>query len=255
MGDAVSQTQPTDNPGADHLQKMHRRRISVFGLVILTAGVAIGGASVLILAPGKVMPPPPSFFDRMFAPLFRSMEQELNLSQEQQDKLRPIIKNHMEKLGEIHSRVRAEINKQWTQMNEQILAVLTEEQQEIWKRKLEEIQRRFHRSPRGGPRRGDGQPGPYRRRGEGESGRFRGAPGPFAPGRRPEDQNRPRMGAGRDGRLGRQYRMPDPRDPNRPRMRMGLGRGPIPQHPGRRPGVLGPGPHPEDVNLPAVKSE
>ncbi len=220
----MSRTEKTDNPTVEHLQKLHRWRMAFFGLIILLAGLAIGAASTLILAPGGVMPPPSSF-ERIIIPLLDRMEHDLRLSAEQKDQLQPILKTHMEKIANTHEEACAEINEQWTQMNEQIFAMLTERQQEMWERRLEDVQGRFRGGlRRGGPRYGNGGPGLGYRRGQGESDRFRKGPGPFGPRRYPQDSNRPRNGFGRD--------------PMQDRLRRGSG---PPFGPGRRP---------EDMNLP-----
>jgi len=263
----MSRTEKTDNPTVEHLQKLHRWRTAFFGLVILVAGLAIGAASTLILAPGDVMPPPPSF-ERIIIPLLNRMEHDLRLSAEQKDQLQPILKTHTEKIANIHEEACAEINEQWTQMNEQIFAMLTERQQEMWQRRLEDVQGRFRGGlRRGGPRYGNGGPGLGYRRGQGEADRFRKGPGPFGPGRRPDDPNRPRRGP---GQFGPGWRPDDPnrpqrdvgRDPNRSprgpgwhpedpnRPRNGFGRDPMPDRLRRGPGRLGPGRPPAGPNLP-----
>ncbi len=213
----MSRKEKPHNPTVEHLQKLHRRRMAVFGAVILLAGMVIGGAIMLIAGPHRKPAKGPNMASIM---MLRGLQDELRLSPEQQEKLQPILKTSFEALDEIRKKAQPEIDAQLTQMNEQISAILTGKQRQLWQKRLEDLQRRF----RGGPRRGGGGPGSGFRRGPGEPEHFRNGPGQFGPQRRPGDSNRPRDGFGRDA-------MPD-------RFRRGSG---PPAGPGRRP---------EDMNFP-----
>ena len=202
MGGAMSNKETIDNPPVNCIDKLHCCRMAFFGVVILVAGVVIGGASMMILAPDKLMKPPrgPEFgSQRMIPPLRR----ELGLSPEQEEKIKPILDSHMEKLDEIRMEARSEIEEALTQMNKGISDILTEDQRQIWQRSLDRLDREFHR---GGPRRGGGPRGPGFRGGRqegfrgGQSDRFRQGPGPgpFGPHRPPRGPNSPRDGMGRD---------------------------------------------------------
>jgi hypothetical protein len=194
MGGAMSNKETIDNPPVNYIDKLHRWRMAFFGVVILVAGVVIGGASMMILAPDRLMKPPrgPEFgSQRMIPPLRR----ELGLSPEQEEKIKPILDSHMERLNEIRMEARSEIEEALTQMNESISDILTEEQRQIWQRSLDRLDREFHR---GGPRRGGGPRGPGFQ--GGRQGGFRDGPGPgpFGPHRPPRGPNSPRDGMGRD---------------------------------------------------------
>ena len=193
----MSNKETIDNPAISHIDKLHRWRMAIFGMIILVAGVAIGGASMMILAPDKLMKPPrgPEFgSQRMIPPLRR----ELGLSPEQEEKIIPILDSHMEKLDEIRVEARSEIEEALTLMNESISDILTEEQRQIWQRSLDRLEREFHRGAphRGGPR------GPGFRRGRqagfrgGQPEHFRQGPGrgSFGPQRPPRGPNSPRDG-------------------------------------------------------------
>jgi hypothetical protein len=200
MGDAMSNKETIDNPAISYIDKLHRWRMAFFGMVILVAGVVIGGASMMILAPDRLMKPPrgPEFgSQRMIPPLRR----ELGLSPEQQEKIKPILDTHMEKLDEIRVEARSEIEEALTLMNESISDILTEEQRQIWQRSLDRLDREFHR---GGQYRGGGPRGPGFRgsRQEGFRGgqpeHFPQGPGSFGPHRPPRGPNSPRDGMWRD---------------------------------------------------------
>ncbi len=191
----MSQNQTTDNTIVSQINKAHMWRMAFFGLIILIAGIAIGGSSMLIFAPDKIMKPPrgPEFASgRMVGQLHR----ELRLSPEQAEKIEPILKEHMETLHNIRIDAQDEIGKALEKMNKQISSILTERQKRIWESSLHRVQ-----SPlRDGPRRGEGPGGGRFRRGEQDRPR-RGpgsggpGPGPFGPRRRPAGPNTPQEGA------------------------------------------------------------
>ena len=195
MGGAMSQNQTINNPAVSHINKAHNWRMAFFGLIILTAGIVIGGSSMLIFAPKKLIKPPraPEFASgRMVGQLRR----ELRLSPEQAEKIDPILKEHMEALNNIRIDAQDQIGEALEQMNEQISSILTERQKQMWETRLRHLQSPLHG---GGPRRGEGPGGGRFRRGEQE--RFRrgpgpgsgpgSGPGPFGPRRRPAGPNMP----------------------------------------------------------------
>ena len=191
----MSQNETTDNLAVSNINKAHTWRMSFFGLIILVAGIAIGSSSMLIFAPKKLIQPPPG-------PEFRSLRmipplrRDLNLTPEQADKIKPILDEHMQKLAKIRIEARSEIAETLNQMNQEIAAILTEQQQQLWQREIDSLQRQLR--PRGGngPRRGEGPGGGSRfRRGEQDHPRIGPGPGPFGPRRRrPADQNIPQDG-------------------------------------------------------------
>jgi len=191
----MSRNQTTDNLVVSHINKTHTWRMAFFGLIILIAGIVIGGSSMLILAPNKLIQPPPG-------PEFNSMRiipplrRNLGLAPEQAEKIKPILDKHMQKLATIRIEARSEIAETLNQMNQEIAAILSDQQQQLWQREISRLQNELR--PRGGP----GGP----RRGEGPGGRFRGGqqnrfregpgpggpgPGPFGPRRRPAGPNMP----------------------------------------------------------------
>ena len=211
MGDTMSETVSPDNLGIDYMRKMHRWRMAFFGVVILLAGIVIGGALVMILAPQMLvkLPPGPEFEPLMMIPPLRA---ELGLSDEQTEKIKPIMDKYMGKLNQIRMNARTEIGDTLKQMNDEITAILTDRQKDLWRRGLERLDRELHPPDW---RRGEGPGGRRFRGGEPggdrpdlaprDFGRGRGpgpgpGPGPFGPPRPPAGPNFPRSTIDRDMR-------------------------------------------------------
>ncbi len=173
----------------DYLRQMHHWRMAFFGLVILLAGIVIGAASMSILAPDRLTRPPQPL-ETATRMMIGRLGRELGLSPEQDEKIGPILQNHMQKLDDIRAGARIEITEQLRQMNEGISEVLTEEQKRIWQRWLLLLQAQLRP-----PERGPGEGGRHR---GGPQERMRRGPGPFGPGRRPVGPNRPWNGMNRN---------------------------------------------------------
>ena len=184
----MKQTETTDSPTTHYMRRLHRRRIALFGLVILLAGSVIGAASIMIVAPHKLTRPPrpPEIAIQGLLP---NLERCLHLTAEQRENIEPILQGHMQRLDDIRSNARSEIDETLGQMNEDITAVLSEQQKQIWQRRLQRLQRQL-RPPGRGPGRGIRQ-----RRGLQQ--RLRRGPGPFGPALRPAGPNLPRNGMNR----------------------------------------------------------
>jgi hypothetical protein len=186
----MSQNETTNNPVISQINKAHFWRMAFFGLVILVAGLIIGGSLMLIFAPMKLIKPPPGpEFDsmRMIPPLRR----DLGLDQEQAEKIKPILDKYMQKLNTIRTEARTEIAETLKQMNQETAAILTEEQQQRWQHEIERLQNEIR--PRGGPgpRRGEGRGGPGFRGGQQDRPHRGPGPGPFGPRYRPAGPNTP----------------------------------------------------------------
>lgn len=198
----MSDTDRHDNLTIDYMQKLHRWRMAFFGVVILLAGIVIGGASMMILVPQKLikLPPGPEFESEIMIPPLR---RDLGLTPEQADKIKPIMDKYMGKLNQIRMNARTEVGETLKQMNKEIAVILTDEQRQIWQQGLNRLERELHP----GDWRGGGGPGGGRFR-RGEPGReqpdFRRGPGPgpgpgpFGPRRPPAGPNSPRNGSYRD---------------------------------------------------------
>jgi hypothetical protein len=168
MGAAMNQIEPDKNPMAT-LKKLHRWRMAFFGLVILLAGIVIGASSTLILCRHKFMGPrirPRIAGERMFQELRR----RLDLSPEQEEKIKPICEKRMQRLNEIHMKALPQIVEQIELMNKEISSLLDEHQNRLWQRHLQRLQGRFTRGRhrhRDGPRRHRPDPNRHFRRGPG----------------------------------------------------------------------------------------
>lgn len=192
MGGAMSQNQTTDNPVISNINKAHTWRMAFFGVIILIAGAVIGGSSMLIFTPKKPPKAPEFASVRMVDRLHR----ELRLTPEQTEKIKPILKEHMQTLNDIRINAQEQIGEALEQMNKQISSILTNRQKRMWESRLRHLQDPL----RGGPGRGEGPSGPRFRGGQQERSRRRGpgaggqGPGPFGPRHRPAGPNTPQDG-------------------------------------------------------------
>jgi hypothetical protein len=180
----------TNDPAVSYIKKAHFWRMAFSGLIILVAGIVIGGSSMLIFAPKKLIKPPagPEFSSlRMIPPLRR----DLGLTPEQAEKIQPILSEYMQKLNTIRTEARSEIAGTLKQMNQDIAAILTDGQKQLWQREIDRLQNELR--PRGGPgpRWGEGRGGPGFRGGQQQGLRRGRGPGPFGPRRRPAGPNTP----------------------------------------------------------------
>ncbi len=173
----MSRMEKNDHTNIDTIRKLHRWRMAFFGGIILLAGIVIGGASMMIFLPHKLMAPPPGpEFDSLR--MLPSLRRDLGLTTEQSKSISPILEKHMRKLGEIRTEARADIAETLNEMNDDICEILTDRQERLWKQSLERLQRGL-RPGLGGPgRRGEGPGGMRQRRGQQER-RGRGPQGPW----------------------------------------------------------------------------
>ncbi len=166
------------------LHRTHRWRMAIAGLVILVAGITLGIAgTLLVVKPSERRPP---LVPRMAAELTsRRMQDELDLTPEQVERIDAILREHFETLEALREAARPKISEVFEAMKTGIDAVLTEQQRRDWEKATARLEQEFRRGMRrrGGPR-GPGGPGAP---GEG----FRDRRGPF-PGPRPEDEQGPR---------------------------------------------------------------
>lgn len=197
----MKQTETTDNRTTHYMRRLHRRRMALFGLAILLAGSVIGAASIMIVAPHHRLTRPPRPPEIAVKSLLPNLERCLHLTPEQREEIEPLLQGHMQRLDDIRTDARSEIDETLGQMNKDITAVLSEQQKQIWQRRLQRLQRQF-RPPGRGPGEGGG-----RHRG-GLQERMRRGPGPFGPGRRPSGPNMPYNGM-RRGMMPRRYENED----------------------------------------------
>lgn len=173
----MTETKARDNPSLV-LQRMHLWRMAFFGLVILLAGIVIGGASAFVVVRRTRMDRPPSPPIAVSAMIPR-LQRHLDLSPEQRERLQPILQTHMERLREIRINAGEQISEELQLIQEEISSVLDERQKELWQQDLRSLQEDLRRGFRGPGRRGD---------------RFRGGRERFEPPPGPPRGERRRMG-------------------------------------------------------------
>lgn len=168
----------------------HPLKPVLLSLLILFSGILIGAGLTFITMqrhiPSKPEPGPEYFSERMM----HHLADELQLTEEQKAQLDPVIEKHFESMNQIRMEARPRISEEIKQMNEAIMAILTEPQQQIWEDRVNRMRQMF-------PREGFGP-------GRGPGGRRRG---PDGDDRRPDDR--------RDDD-DRDRRRPWRDDPNRP---------------------------------------
>lgn len=156
----------TDSLSVNYMRKLHRWRIAFFGLAILLAGIVIGAASTLILVRPRPIgwPDGPEFVSQG---MLHGLQRYLHLSREQTEKVESILQKHIRKLNDIRMNARPQVIEQLQLMNEEISAVLTEQQKHIWQDRLHQLQRQLQPH---GRRWGGGMEGPPYRQGRGKFG-------------------------------------------------------------------------------------
>jgi hypothetical protein len=167
MGIIMNTTEQKNNPNIEHIKKIYFWRTAFFSVVILVAGIVIGSASMSILTTRKLSAPPSP--RQEFNDLVIRLRRNLELSQGQTNKIRPMIDKHMQKLQELRENARIDIINTLEQMDKQVSSVLNERQKQIWQRELLSLQRELNpEMPRGGGgrRRGLEPRGPRSGRGQ-----------------------------------------------------------------------------------------
>jgi len=178
----TDRTETTDSLSVNYMRKLHRWRMAFFGLAILLAGIVIGAASTLMLVrPHPIgWPDGPEFVSER---MLRGLQHQLHLSSEQADEIESILQKYMRKLNDIRMDARPQIVEQLRLMNEEISAVLTEQQKQVWQDSLHQLQRQLQ--PRG-YRWGAEREGPPYRQGRGKFGPPPPRNGPPSP--RPQNE-------------------------------------------------------------------
>ena len=141
----------------------------LFVLVVFVAGLAVGvlvspwlspGPQRGFGPPGLVGRPSP---DRMTERLLERISADIDLTQDQAQRLRVVFEGRQRRLREINEQVRGRFETQQAQMNSEISAILTPEQMAIFENEIVRIRRQRRGppgrgGPRGRPRRGPGPP-------------------------------------------------------------------------------------------------
>ena len=117
---------------------------ALFSALILISGIIIGAGLTLIITGDpdtqKSMPPGPEY---MSGRMVRRIAEELKLSPQQREQLNPIVQKHMKAMDDIRRQARPEISKELRQMNEEILSILDGSQKEIWRDRIQRMQKHF----------------------------------------------------------------------------------------------------------------
>jgi len=136
----------------------------LMGGILLVSGMVMGaGGSVLFLKHRFDQPDhePKHFSDR----LAKRMTRDLDLSEEQSEKIHSIFKAHQEEMHTIRLQIKDEIDTSFEGIKSEVKAVLTPEQIEKWERRIHEYRDRPAHDE-GGRGRGPGGRGPGGRNGE-----------------------------------------------------------------------------------------
>jgi len=167
MGDPMSQSENLDSPMV-LLRRLHRWRMAFFGLMILVAGLTTGAAATLLVLHWRG-PEPPGPPDRVYQAMLDRIMPRLHLSPEQARQAGPVLRKHMQQLEEIREQGRLEILKELEAMDQEMSAILSRDQQQLWRDLMRSLPGQF---PRGPGRYGPGPRGPFGPPG-GAPGRFR----------------------------------------------------------------------------------
>jgi len=92
------------------LRRTHRWRMAVSGLVILAAGITLGVAgTLLVVRPTETRPPMP--IDRAVRFMLGRFRDELNLTPDQSEQIRVILRGHFAELESLRREARPKISK------------------------------------------------------------------------------------------------------------------------------------------------
>ncbi|MBN1974747.1 MAG: hypothetical protein JW787_13995 [Sedimentisphaerales bacterium] len=153
----MDNAEKNSNISIEHIKKICFWRSAFFGLIILFAGIAIGGASMSILAAQKSKKEPPRIENTSLMP---RLTRTLGLQPQQINKIKPILDGYMQHLYEIRENARFDIADTLDQMNREISPVLGDVQKRVWQQELVRIQTQLNpelaRNQQGGRGRGRG---------------------------------------------------------------------------------------------------
>ncbi|MCI0500042.1 MAG: hypothetical protein L0Y36_10280 [Planctomycetales bacterium] len=138
----------------------------LFSILILVSGIVIGSGITLMVMPQQTSPDLPPMPEFVSERMVGRMMQELHLSPQQQEQLKPIITKRMSAIDAIRTEAQPKIRQEIEAMNEEILAILDNAQKQLWQDRIKRMQEGFQRM--------------HRRR----------------PGEERRDQDEPRMGPG-----------------------------------------------------------
>jgi hypothetical protein len=168
MGDSVNQSQNQDSPMV-LLRRLHHWRMAFFGLMILVAGLITGAAATALVLHRAAPPERPGPPDRAYQMMLDRIMPRLHLTPQQAEQAGPVLRRHMQRLEEIREQGRVQIARELQSLHEEMSAVLSPQQQQLWRDLMRGLPGQFSRGP---GRHGPGPKGPFGPRG-GPQGRFR----------------------------------------------------------------------------------
>lgn len=137
------------------LQRIHHWRTAFFGLIVLLAGIAIGGSGMFMWERHKVtknratranvaIKPTQVPVNTPWGRLIVSLKKHLDLSDKQVREILPILRIHMTQLDKIKREARPRIAEQLTQMNGKITPILNDKQKRLWNQDFRKLRQQFH---------------------------------------------------------------------------------------------------------------
>ena len=144
----------TDSTQPQQIIKSSKTKPVLFSLLILLSGIIIGvGATVIVLRQSiknENSRMPEEFSRRMVERLTR----ELHLTGDQRQQVKPIIEKHMKAMDQYRQEARPKIRQELEQMNDELMAIFDNTQQQIWKERIQRMQKGFPKMRRRGERDG-----------------------------------------------------------------------------------------------------
>ncbi len=152
----MTQADPNNNPSL-LIAQVHRWRTAFFGLVVLLAGVVIGAGAVLIwAAPRTVRTGPrqgaavgPDAGAMPAEVLVQRLRRSLQLSTQQVQAIRPIVREHMANLNRIRQETRPKVADQLRLMGQRIEGHLNRAQRPLWDQQFRRLQEQLQWSAPG----------------------------------------------------------------------------------------------------------
>lgn len=133
------------------IKRMYRRQMFIFGAIILAAGVVIGAAGT-ILHYEAIKPQKPSGIEFVNKRMIAHLTEELQLTEDQQKRIKDVFADHMKNLYEIRMQARPLIAEEMNSLNENVLEILDDSQDAKWTENINRLRDRF--DPKDRQRRG-----------------------------------------------------------------------------------------------------
>ncbi|MHC4187961.1 MAG: hypothetical protein ACYSRQ_07185 [Planctomycetota bacterium] len=147
------------------LQRIQQWKMAFFSLIILIAGIAIGSGLTFIFVHDKITQPIADI-EMVNEHMVGRLQQQLNLTDTQRQQFREILTKHITALHQIRQQARPQVANEMNELHTEVMAILDENQQQIWQQNINRLRDRFLRGQGPGLGRGPGR---------------RGGPGPRGP--------------------------------------------------------------------------